>query len=100
MAIDTLNKQFPYYSLIDSLISPDRVDTGLDQDPLLLVPGDDDGVEEELLGLPDLYLRLVMSLHLLAGEVLHTHRSLQRSLDAQQIRLQGGGLKQKTFLTK
>ena len=78
---------FPFFN------SPDRVDARLDQNPLLLIPGDHDGVEKELLGLADLYLRLVVPLHLLAGEILEAHRGLQSPLNTEQVRLQGGGLK-------
>ena len=71
---------------------PDAVDAGLDEDPLLLVPGHDDGVEEQLGRLLDLDLWLVVPLHLLAREVLQTHRGLQRPLHTQQVGLQSGGL--------
>ena len=94
MAIDTLEKHFCFPQLpIENLNSPDRVDTRLDQDSLLFVPGDNDRIEEELLGLPDFDLGLVVSLHLLAGEVLQTHRGLQSPLDAQKIGLKGCRLK-------
>ena len=74
--------------LFDCDRDPDRVDAGLYQDPLLLVPGHDDRVEEKLWRFLDLDLGLVVPLHLLAGEVLQTHGGLQSPLDTQQIRFQ------------
>ena len=57
-------------SLFDGDRNSNRVNAWLYQDPFLLVPGDDHGVEEELWRLLDLDLWLVVSLHLLTGEVL------------------------------
>ena len=64
------------------------VDAGLYQDSLPLVPGDGDGVEEELCRLPHLHCRLVVSLHLLAGEIAQTQRGLQRPLNTEQVETQ------------
>ena len=79
-------------SLLDGDGDADGVDGGLDEDALLLVPGDDDRVEEHLGRLAHLDLGLVVPLHLLTREVLQTHRGLQRPLHTQQVGLQGGGL--------
>ena len=78
--------------LLDGDRDPDGVDGGLDEDPLLLVPGDDDGVEQHLRRLLHLDLGLVVALHLLRGEVLQAHGRLQRALHRKQVRLQGGRL--------
>ena len=65
-----------------------RIDARLYENFLSLVPGDDDGVEENLRRLLDLYLRLVVSLHLLTGEVLQTHGGLQGPLDTDEVGVQ------------
>ena len=78
-------------SLFDGDRNSNRVNAWLYQDPFLLVPGDDHRVEEEHWRLLDLNLRLVVSLNLLAGEVLQTHGGLQGPLDTQQVGLQGVG---------
>jgi hypothetical protein len=57
------------------------------QDSLLLIPGNDDRIKEKFRRLLDFDLGLVVSLHLLAGEVLQTHGSLQGPLHGQQVRL-------------
>ena len=74
--------------LLDGDGHPHGVDAGLYHDPLFLIPGDDDGVEQELRTLLDLHLRLVVSLHPLTGEVLHTHCRLQRPLHTDQVGVQ------------
>ena len=74
--------------LLDGNGHPHRVDAGLDHDRFLLIPGDDDRVEQKLRALPDLDLRLVVSFNLLTGEVLHTHGRLQRPLHTDQVGVQ------------
>ena len=75
--------------LLDGDGDPHRIDAGLYQNFLLLVPGYDNRVQKQLRRLLDLNLRLVVSLHLLTGEVLEAHGGLQGPLDTQQVGLQG-----------
>ena len=70
--------------LFDGDRNSNRVNARLYQDPFLLVPGDDHRVEEELWGLLDLDLRLVVSLHLLTGEVLRRKELSPRILWTRQ----------------
>ena len=85
---------------------PNRVDAWLNENSLLLIPGDNHRVKQQLRGLlnlwqsqinscekikkTDLNLWLVVPLHLLAGEVLQAHGGLQGALHADQVGLQGG----------
>ena len=89
-----------------NLSLPNRVDTWLNENSLLLIPGDNHRVQQQLRGLlnlwggqlnlcakskkkpTDLNLWLVVPLHLLTGEVLQAHGGLQGALHADQVGLQ------------
>ena len=78
MAQEFLN----FVSLLDGDGHPDAVDGGLDENPLLIVSGYDDRVQEQLRGLLHLDFWFVVTFNFLRTEVFQAHGSLQSAFHA------------------
>ncbi len=70
----------------------DRIHRRLDKALLVLSSGDDDGVEQQLLGSSDLYFGLVVSLHGLGREVSEAEGAVEGAAHGIEIGLESVGL--------
>jgi len=75
--------------LLDCNGYSNRVNGRFYEYPLLLVPGDNHWVQQQLWRLPNLNFWFVVALDLLRAEVLEAHGRLQGPLHAGQVGLQG-----------